>query len=181
MLSTIELQLGVFRYLPTTHAEQNQNASTNFACHAVFHACLSAHSDCSRCWWHTHLKNHNYFDHRKNGIPLIGAPCWEENGADFWISILEAEFILEREHFLSLCRMRISVFWGNEHLTDRSITKRYLKSNIASWVEKSSTSRAFHAHDTWFYWSYEDALHEHFIASSGVWVWIKMLQLITKR
>ena len=38
--------------------------------------------------------------------------------------------------FLSLCHMRISVFWGQEHLTDRSISKRYLKSDIATWVEK---------------------------------------------
>ena len=83
--------------------------------------------------------------------------------------------------FLSLCRMRISVFWGQERLTDRSISKRYLKSDIATWVEKSSTSRAIHARDTGFYWSSENALHERFIASSGVGVWMKMLQLIAKR
>ena len=29
--------------------------------------------------------------------------------------------------FLLLCRMRISIFWGQERLTDRSISKRYLK------------------------------------------------------
>ena len=76
--------------------------------------------------------------------------------------------------FLSLCRMRISVFWGQERLTDRSISKRcYLKSDIATWVEISSTSRAVHARDTGFYWSSENALHERFIASSGVGVWIK--------
>ena len=46
--------------------------------------------------------------------------------------------------FLSLCCLRISVFWGHERLTDRSISKRYLKSDIATWVEKSSTSRTFH-------------------------------------
>ena len=69
--------------------------------------------------------------------------------------------------------MRISVFWGQERLTDRSISKRYLKSDIATWVEKSSTSRAIHARDTGFYWSSENALHERFIASSGVGVWMK--------
>ena len=83
--------------------------------------------------------------------------------------------------FLSLCRMHISVFWGQERLTDRSISKRYLKSDIATWVEKSSTSRAIHARDTGFYWSSENALHERFIASSGVGVWMKTLQLIAKR
>ena len=49
--------------------------------------------------------------------------------------------------------MRISIFWGQEHLTDRSISKRYLKNDIATWVEKSSTSRAIHALDTGFYWA----------------------------
>ena len=82
--------------------------------------------------------------------------------------------------FPSLCRMRISVFWGQERLTDWLISKRYLKSDIATWVEKSSTSSAIHACDTGFYWSSENALHERFIASSGVGVWIKMLQLIAK-
>ena len=83
--------------------------------------------------------------------------------------------------FLSLCRMRISVFWGQERLTDRSILKRYLKSDIATWVEKSSTSRAIHALDTGFYWSSENALHERFIASSGDGVWMTTRQLIAKR
>ena len=77
--------------------------------------------------------------------------------------------------------MRISVFWGHEHLTDRSISKRYLKSHITTWVEKSWTSRAIHARDTGFYWSSENALHERFITSSGIGVWMKMLQVIAKR
>ena len=82
----------------------------------------------------------------------------------------------------SLCRMRISVFWGQERLTDRSISKRYLKSHIATWVEKKkTTSRAIHARDTGFYWSSENALHERFIASSGIGVWMKMLQLIARK
>ena len=79
--------------------------------------------------------------------------------------------------FLSLCRMRISVFWGHGRLTDRSISKRYLKSDMATWIEKSSTSRAIHARDTGFYWSSENALHERFIASSGVGVWMKRYSL----
>ena len=81
--------------------------------------------------------------------------------------------------FLSLCHMRISAFWGQERLTDRSISKRYLKSDIVSWVEKSSTSRVIHVHR--ILWSSENALHERFIACSGDGVCMKTLQLIAKR
>ena len=77
--------------------------------------------------------------------------------------------------------MRISVFWGHGCLTDRSISNRYLKSDIATWVEKSSTSRVIHARDTGFYWSSVNALHERFIASSGVGVWMKTQQPIAKQ
>ena len=45
--------------------------------------------------------------------------------------------------FLSLCRMRISIFWGQEHLTDWWISKRYPKSDIASWVEKVQLQERF--------------------------------------
>ena len=45
-------------------------------------------------------------------------------------------------------------------------------------LKKVPTSRAFHAHDTGFYWSPENALHEHFIAEQWRWVWMEMLQLI---
>ena len=38
-------------------------------------------------------------------------------------------------------------FWGHERWAHRSITKCYLKSDFALQIEKSSTSRAFHAHD----------------------------------
>ena len=61
--------------------------------------------------------------------------------------------------------MHISGFWSHERLTDRPISKRYPKSDMAPRVEKkSSTSRPFHAHDTWFYWSSENARHELFQA-----------------
>ena len=62
------------------------------------------------------------------------------SGRDF----CQTEFILERKRFF----IAIFVFWGQERLTYRSISKRYLKSDITAWVEKSSTSRAIHAHDT---------------------------------
>ena len=48
-------------------------------------------------------------------------------------------------------------------------------------LKKTSTPRAIHARDTGFYWSSENALHDRFIASSGVGVWMKTLQLIAKR
>ena len=83
--------------------------------------------------------------------------------------------------FVSLCRMHFSGFWGHKCLADKLISNRYAKSNIAPWFwKKSSTSRTFHAHDTWFYWSSENALHEHLSLSSGVWVWMEMLQLIVQ-
>ena len=44
----------------------------------------------------------------------------EDTSHTFIIKISEAEFTLERKRFfLSLCHMRISVFWGHERLTDR--------------------------------------------------------------
>ena len=75
-----------------------------------------------------------------------------------------AEFILERRRvfffYRFLCEFPFFFFLCHERLTDRSISKRYPKSDIATRVQlqKSSTSRAFHARDTGFY----------FIASSGV-------------
>ena len=62
-------------------------------------------------------------------------------------------------------------FWGQESLSDRSISKHYSKSNATPWVWKRPTSRAFQALDTGFYWSLENALHKRFIAervSGGV-------------
>ena len=60
----------------------------------------------------------------------------------------KAQFIFKRKRFLSLCRVCISVFLGHECLTDRSILKRYLKSDIATWVEKKlnfkSVLRSWH-------------------------------------
>ena len=85
---------------------------------------------------------------------------------------------LKASFFLSLCRMRTSVFWHLEHLTDRSISKRNAKSDIAPRVEKSSTSKAFHAHDTWFYcvWVWMETLSltiQHW-KNAGVRVWIQL-------
>ena len=68
-------------------------------------------------------------------------------------------------------------FWGPEHLSYRSISKRCPKSDAAPRVEKSSTSRAFHTHDTEFYWLSENALHKHFIAERCCGVWMELLQL----
>ena len=64
--------------------------------------------------------------------------------------------------------MRISIFRGHERLTDRSISKRYPKSDNTPLAEKSSTSRAFHARDTGFHWSSENTLHDCFITSTGI-------------
>ena len=73
-----------------------------------------------------------------------------------------------------------SHFWGQELLSDRSISKRYPNSYATLRVIKSSTSRAwsstsraFHACDTWFYWSSENAVHERFITEQWHWVWME--------
>ena len=68
-------------------------------------------------------------------------------------------------------------FWDHERLTDWSISKRYPESNATSWVETTLTSQVFHAHDTWFSWSPENTLHEHFIFEWWRGVWMDMLQL----
>ena len=75
-----------------------------------------------------------------------------------------AEFILERKAFFIAFSHAHFCFWGHEHLPNRSKSKPYSKSDATQWVEKSSTSGAFHAPDTGFYWSSENALHECFIA-----------------
>ena len=64
---------------------------------------------------------------------------------------LKLNSYLNASVFLSLCRMRISVFWGQERLTDRSILKRYLKSDIATRVEKKFNFKSDTPCDTGFY------------------------------
>ena len=93
----------------------------------------------------------------------------------------KAEFILERKHFFialshahfHFLRSRASLIDRYQIATSKAISLHELK--------KSTTSRAIRARDTGFYWSSENALHERFIASSGVGVWMKTLQLIAKR
>ena len=67
-------------------------------------------------------------------------------------------------HILALLRS-----WANNqqiHINSR----HYLKGNAAPWVEKSSTSEAFHTHHTasGFYWLSENALHERLSLSGGM-------------
>ena len=65
--SAMELHLGVFRFLPTTHTETNANKiRPRSSCREAFHTCLSSFSD------HTQLRNHGYFDHEKN----LNTPNW---------------------------------------------------------------------------------------------------------
>ena len=80
--------------------------------------------------------------------------------------------------FSSLCRMRISVFWGHERLSDRSISKHYPKSDITPWVEKSSASRAFCAHDTGLIHLNENATaHCKALKNASVQVWIQLYMM----
>ena len=74
----------------TDHTCKNKhktNASTIFARRAAFYACLSLHSDGSRCRWHTHLTKRRYFDYRKNPKTPNLSPCQNQDGAGFGISI----------------------------------------------------------------------------------------------
>ena len=74
--------------------------------------------------------------------------------------------------FLSLCRMRISVCWDHERLTNRSISKCYLEQyHYMSWKKLNfkSVSRSWHR-ILLVIWKWKAC----FIASSGVWVWMKM-------
>ena len=52
--SALGLKLGVFGFLPTTHAKTNtkQNANMISVCCAAFYTCLSSPSDHSRCRGH---------------------------------------------------------------------------------------------------------------------------------
>ena len=81
------LKLGVFWFLPSTHArtQYNTNASTIFARHGRFYACSSSHStDRSRCRWYTHLTNHGYLWLRENpNNPNLG-PMQGSKWRRFW-------------------------------------------------------------------------------------------------
>ena len=68
------------------------------------------------------------------------------------------------------------------YLIDQYQNKRLSQKRCSSmsWKEKSSTLRAFQAHDTWFYWSSKNALQERFIAEWWRWVWMEALQLTTQ-
>ena len=70
------------------------------------------------------------------------------NSKRFFIALLHAHFC----------------FWGHEHLSDILIWKCYPKGWCLSLSLKSSTSRAFHAHNTVFSWLSKNALHERFVA-----------------
>ena len=71
VLSVMELQLGVFEFLPTTHAETNSNKCVydlHTLC-SISHVYLLGQT---AVHVHTHLMNHSYFDHGKNPITQWG-------------------------------------------------------------------------------------------------------------
>ena len=75
---------------------------------------------------------------------------------------------LHAKHFFIRLSHAHFHFWGQECVSNISISKHYPKSDAAPSVKTSSTSRACHAHDTWFYWSSKNALHEYLSLSSGM-------------
>ena len=68
-------------------------------------------------------------------------------------------------------------FEVNERLCDILISKRHPKSDATPQVEENSTSKAFHALDTGFYWSSANALPERYIPEPWHWVLMETLQL----
>ena len=72
---------------------------------------------------------------------------------------------------LSNAGVLLSLFWGHERLTDRSISKRYPKSDIALWVEKKVQLQERFTQDSFGH--LKTLCISVFIASSGVWVWMK--------
>ena len=81
------LKLGVFGFLPTTYAKTNAIQMRPRSLRvAVFYACLSSRSSCSRCRWHTHLTNHGCFDYGKNPKTPNLSPMPESRWHRFWIS-----------------------------------------------------------------------------------------------
>ena len=83
----------------------------------------------------------------------------------FSIVLLHAHF-----HFL---RSQASLRW----IDIKTLSQEGFRSTI--W--KSLTSRAFHTHDTGFYWSSENALYKCFIAEWERGVWMENLQLTAQQ
>ena len=92
--SAMGLNLGVFGFLPTIHVKTNTKQMRPRSSRTMrhFNVCLSLRSDRSRCRWHTHLKNHIYFDYGKNPNTLILAPCRDQNGTGSGISLVHLRF-----------------------------------------------------------------------------------------
>ena len=98
-----------------------------------------------------------------------------------------------RVFFLSLYRMRISVFWGHEHLTDRLISKHYPRAKSLHELKKKfnfkSVSHSWHMiplviwkHSAWTFYRYEwrlslnenTAAHRKAIKNTSFRVWIQL-------
>ena len=80
-------------------------------------------------------------------------------------------------HCFLACTFQFLRSWASIQQID---IKTLFEEQCLQWVLKKSTSRAFHAHDTWSYWSSENALHERFIAERWHWVSMEMLQLTAR-
>ena len=80
----MELQLGVFGFLPTTHTETNANKMCPQSSRALQHFTrVYLHPQRAA---HTHLANQGYFDRWKNPNTPIGDPCRDKDGAGTGIS-----------------------------------------------------------------------------------------------
>ena len=98
--SAMGIKLGVFGFLPTTHAIQVQNKCVHdlrAPCSIIMHIYLHAQTAVDLCRWHTHLMNHGYFDYVKNRKTpnLSPMPGWKWRR--FWdlpcISVVISEVV----------------------------------------------------------------------------------------
>ena len=88
-----ERQLGVFGFLPTTHTQNKCKQNHVKMCPRSLRALrcftrmfyLHTQTTLDASDIRIHL---SYFDHSKTWMPLIGAPCLEENDTDSWMSSL---------------------------------------------------------------------------------------------
>ena len=142
----------------------------------VFQGCTVLHEINSYCNIPTKLYHYNFnnFDGWQPKRCRSTSPCLSVNCVHVTYRKADArvlncdgdkyEFILEQGpcfHRFLACAFPFLRSWTSRF--DRSISKCYPKNNAAPWVEKSSTSRAFRAHVTRFFWSLENTLHECFI------------------
>ena len=141
-LSAMELQLGVFGFLPTTHAETNAHKIVHDlqALYDISYIYLDAQPQCIHTWQITIIQNHG-----KTRILLIWALCWFKDGAGSGISCLylwNAHISYHRNwvcytwyclqmHIICILVMKTQSKSTCLFATDQSILKSEIKTRLA--------------------------------------------------